>query len=288
MPCRTNSACVQFLDQTYTHWWGPVQIKAPGKLITAKWSGGQWHFSAVRCDSAASPEDVDLGTFTEKAGKEPPLVHKRCCEATAATAEVFRFGTQWKFFCREQDEGGTIGVIETMTGLTNEAAREHKQLKLAPEPSRDSLVRALTALAVEPGIGYFEPWLDRPPEEQLWSSGRRLNTEALDLRVSKAPVTCGINTDLDSRATTKYACLRRDCNWLEQCVGVTEATSPSNDDVQSREIRQDLLVADYVRVSAIEVIAPELRSFENFNFTYREQTSCSSLRSMGLRVLDAR
>lgn len=44
----------QFLDQTYTHWWGPVQIKAPGKLITAKWSGGQWHFSAVRCDSAAS------------------------------------------------------------------------------------------------------------------------------------------------------------------------------------------------------------------------------------------
>jgi len=44
----------QFLDQTYTHSWGPVQIKAPGKLITAKWSGGQWHFSAERCDSAAS------------------------------------------------------------------------------------------------------------------------------------------------------------------------------------------------------------------------------------------
>ena len=33
--------------------------------------------------------------------------------------------------------------------------------------------------------------------------------------------------------------------------------------------------------SATEVIAPELRSFEDFNFTYREQTSCSYLGSLG-------
>mmetsp|Transcript_64170 Transcript_64170/g.150440 ORF Transcript_64170/g.150440 Transcript_64170/m.150440 type:complete len:453 (+) Transcript_64170:49-1407(+) len=75
-----------------------------------------------------------------------------------------------------------------------------------------SVLLPLTAVAVEPGIGYFEPWL-----EQLWSSGRRLNTEALDLRVSKGLGLKGYNK---------------------------------------------------VRVS---VIAPELRSFEDFNFTYREQ-----------------
>ncbi|CAE7434951.1 MPPED1 [Symbiodinium natans] len=41
----------QLTDQAYTHWMGPAYIKAPGKLITAKWSGGQWHFTAVRTDT---------------------------------------------------------------------------------------------------------------------------------------------------------------------------------------------------------------------------------------------
>ena len=44
-----------------------------------------------------------MGLWKAAVPGSPKPMELQGCEATAATAEVFRFGTQWKFFCREQD-----------------------------------------------------------------------------------------------------------------------------------------------------------------------------------------